>query len=439
MNIELVNNWYMSTDHFLGSTDTSNITSYMEHNVSLIYNYFSSMNWSLSAIAGMLGNFQVESTFSPAFIQSSHRSSLPNSASSLSDVPNNVMLSFYGNNRGYGIGLAQWDGKTTTTPQGQKLVSFAIRYNLDWFDGDTQLFRILREKETNIQWQAKTIFGIRWTWSNYIDNTRSPEDSADIWRQCYEIGGDASITRRRNNARYWYNYLQNVQPEPPIYDDWIYGEEFAELAMDYDPDVTGVPIPYSQMDCIQFVNTVWKDIPIVFENGWNLNRPGETLGTNTIWRSNRTFNTVSPIGQNPTPVMWFKDTIENYEANNGQLPVGCLLWHRIPEDGNPPIPPQYAGDGIGNFAHIGIYIGNNQVMQSGGRDSGLIPGGGVHRSTYDSSAWNYLSFPVYVDPQNEDPPDPEPEPEIDSVFKSLIWYTMDNKRKGVKRNVRKII
>lgn len=440
MNIELINNWYMSTDHYLGSTDTSSISSYMEHNARLIFDYFSAMNWSLSAIAGMLGNMQVESTLSPAFIQSSHRSQLPNSASDLSDVPNNVMLSFYNRNgRGYGIGLVQWDGYTSTSPAGQKLVSFAIRYNLDWFDGDTQLFRILREQETNIQWQKKTIFGIQWTWSNYVNNTRSPEDSSDIWRNCYEVGGDASIQRRRDNARYWYNYFQNEQPEPPIYDEWIYGEEFAEYAMSYDPDITGVQIPYSQLDCIAFVNKVWKDISYVSENGWNMNRPGETLGTNTLWRSNRTFNTVSPFGQNPTPLFWFKDTIENYEENNGSLPAGCLLWHKIPEDGNPPIPPQYAGDGIGNFAHVGIYIGNGEVMQSGGQDSILVPGGGVHRSAFSYSAWNYMSFPVFVDPQNEEPPDPEPEPEIDRTYKAMIWYTMDRKKREVKRNVRKTI
>lgn len=426
MTPELINGYWMSTDTHLGTSNTSGITDAQKTNATNIYNYFSALGWSLSAIAGMIGNMQHESFLSPAYIQATHRGRLPNSASSLSDVPNSVMLSFYDtNSRGYGVGLVQWDGYTNTNPAGQKLVSFASRYNLDWYDGETQCFRIKREQETDIQWTANTLYGTRWTWDNYPTNSRTPEESAHIWRICYEVGGDSSDQTRQENARYWYDYFSagpgpGPGPGPEPVDGWITGQEFANLALSYN----GQYMPYDQYDCIGFVNKVWQDIPA--------HSGSLTNGTNSIWRSTKTFDTTSPIGQNPTPELWYKDTIENCIATFGSIPAGALLFHQIAEDGNPPIPPQYAGDGIGNFVHVGIYCGNDEVMQSGGRDSGSIPGGGVHKSAYDSSAWNYVAFVVWVDPTGSEPgPGPEPEPP-----KKYWLLFLLNKKREVKKNVR---
>ena len=438
MQATLVNDWWMTTDSggSMGTTDTSGITSEQEHNATKVFNYFSALGWSLSAIAGMIGNMQLESWLSPALIQGTHRSQLPNSARNLTDVPNSIMINFYGSS-GYGIGLVQWDGYTSTAPAGQKLVSFAERYGLTWYDGDTQCFRIQREQETNIQWQAGTVDGIYWTWANYINTTETPEKAAHAWRVCYEVAASGTDSTRQANARYWYDYFSDVPPVPPLPTDWISGTTFASLAVDYDPAITGVNIPYSQMDCIQFVQTVWRNIPAVGSD--TLCSP---LGTNTLWRTNtndypslvKTFNTTSPDNQNPTPVLWWKGTISECITAFGDIPAGTLLFHQISEAGPPAIPSQYAGDGIGNFAHVGIYIGNNEVMQSGGRDSSSVPGGGVHRSIYDSSAWNYVAFVVYVDCTGG----PEPPPPYEPTWfqKHIYLFTL---RKKVIKNVRKTI
>lgn len=413
----LINDWYLTTDTHLGTSNTSGITAEQKHNAEKVYQAFSALGWSLSAIAGMLGNMQHESFLSPAYIQATHRGTLPNSGASLSDVPNSVMIDFYDrSNRSYGLGLVQWDGYTSTNPQGQKLVSFASRYNLNWYDGDTQTFRIQREQETNIQWTANTLYGTRWTWANYPTNDQTPEESAHIWRICYEVGGDASDRTRQENARYWYDYFSETPPEPPEPpDDWISGEDFASLALAYN----GQYMPYDQYDCIGFVNKVWKDIPAA--SGYNL-----TNGTNSIWRSTRTFPTTSPEGVNPTPELWYKDTISNCIAEYGEIPTGALLFHQIGEDGPPAIPDQYRGDGIGNFVHIGIYCGNDEVMQSGGRDSGSVPGGGVHKSAYDSSAWNYVAFVVYVDPTGGSPTPPEPPGPPEPSFPMVLLFKQKN-------------
>lgn len=440
MQIAIYNDWYVRTDGRLGPynvTSSQQPTTEQIYNATKIYNYFDALGWSLSAICGMIGNMMHESTINPAFIQATHRGDLPNNAQDLSDVPNSVMLSFYGSGAN-GIGLVQWDGSTSTPPAGQKLVSFAERYNYIWYDGDCQVFRIKREQETNIQWTTHTYYGIQWTWNNYVTNTRTPEESAHIWRRCYEVA-QAGDTESGINARWFYDYFSGG-PTPPVPDDWISGTNFSALAEAYDPDITGVPIPYSQMDCIQFVQTVWRDIDAVSSSDV-LCSP---LGTNTLWRTNtpqypnlvKTFNTTSPDSQNPTPVLWWKGTIAECEAEYGAIPAGALLLHQISDAGPPAIPSQYAGDGIGNFAHVGIYIGNSEVMQSGGRDSGSVPGGGVHRSAYDSSAWNYVAFVVYVDPTGgpTPPPPPPPPPSIPKWL--LIWYA---NKKEVLKNVRKTI
>ena len=426
MQATLINDWYITTDTggSMGTTDTSGITTLQIHNATKVYDYLNNLGWSLSAIAGVLGNMQVESWLSPGLIQGTHRSQLPNSAASLSDVPNSVMLNFYGNS-GYGVGLVQWDGYTSTSPAGQKLVSFAMRYNLNWYDGDTQMFRIQREQETNIQWSAATVNGTRWTWSNFPTNNETPETSAKIWRICYEVAASGTDARRQANARYWYDYFYDspTPPTPPV-DEWISGSTFAGYALAYN----GQYMPYSQYDCIAFVNKVWRDIAVVLSNNYNL-----PSGTNTFWRENtpqypslvKTYNTTSPDGQNPTPVLWYKDTISNCIALLGEIPTGALLFHQIGDNDNPQIPSQYRGDGIGNFVHVGIYVGNNQVMQSGGRDASSVPGGGVHLSTYDPSAWNYVAFVCYVDcsGQSPEPPGPTPTP---FDYKLLIYFKKES-------------
>lgn len=424
MQATLINDWYITTDTggSMGTTDTSGISAKQIHNATKIYTYLHNLGWSLSAIAGVIGNMQVESWLSPGLIEGTHRSTLPNRAASLSDVPNSVMINYYGNS-GYGVGLVQWDGYTSTAPAGQKLVSFAERYNLNWYDGDTQMFRIEREQATNIQWTAATVSGTYWTWSNFPTNNETPETSAKIWRICYEVAAAGTDARRQANARYWYDYFSQGPTPPTPTDEWVSGSTFASYALAYN----GQYIPYTQMDCYHFVLTVWRDIPSVSSTASLVSSQSPGIGTNSLWRQNMpsnptwTFNTTSPDGQNPTPVLWYKDTIANCIATFGEIPTGALLFHKIGENDNPQIPSYYRGDGIGNFAHVGIYVGNNQVMQSGGRDSSSIPGGGVHLSAYDSSAWNYVAFVVYVDCSGQGPEPPGPTP-IPFDYKILYYF-----------------
>ena len=214
MQAVLYNDWWTTTDTggSMGSTDSSNVTDKQQHNASKILAYFRGLGWTVNAIAAMVGNMQLESWLSPGLIQGTNRYRLPNSAANLSDVPNSVMINFYDSyyglsHGGFGIGLVQWDGSTNTPPAGQKLVSFAERYNMIWYDGDTQIYRIRREQESNIQWQAQTLGSTYWTWTEFIASTETPEELAYVWRVCYEVADPGTDATRRANARYWYDWF----------------------------------------------------------------------------------------------------------------------------------------------------------------------------------------------------------------------------------------
>ena len=424
MSAELYNDWYVSAEWSDIGPSHGSVSNYQTHNVDKIYQIFHNLGWSDNAIAGMVGNMQYESGLDPAC-------SYPKIGNTLSTIGNSYATSYPDN----AYGLVQWKGRGGTDPNNNQLVGYAIRHGSEWYDGDIQMERLTWEYNQPAKFHPQTVDGVYYTFASYASSTDSPSQLAKVWMVCYE-GTYSVLSYRQTNAEYWYDYFSSG-PTPPTPDDWISGTDFSNLALAYDPDITGQDIPYSTWDCIQFVQAVWRDIQAVSASD-TLCSP---LGTNTLWRTNtsqypnlvKTFNTTSPDNQNPTPVLWYKDSISNCIAQYGEIPAGTLLLHQIGEDDNPQIPSRYRGDGIGNFAHIGIYCGNNTVMQSGGRDSGSVPGGGVHRSTYDSSAWNYVAFVVYVDPTGSPGPGPGPEPGPTIRQWLYLWYT--NNRKELSRNV----
>lgn len=240
MNPTLVNGWYMATDSRIGGW--SGTPSQMQlDNANIIRSFFLNEGWTLNAICGMLGCMQGESTINPAFIQATNRSRLPNSAASLSDVPNSVMINFYmeyyGDTRkNYAIGLVQWDGYSERNGiRGQKLVNYATDNNIQWFDGWTQMYRIRGEQQYDVQHGTTSFFlpvtysGVRYTFVNYPYSTATPEILAAAWTSGYErnLGG---VGYRDENARWFYDYFSS--PDAPAI---IPPEDFL-LPLPYDPE-----------------------------------------------------------------------------------------------------------------------------------------------------------------------------------------------------------
>lgn len=414
MAAELYNGWYVSPEWSDIGPSTGSYSTYQEHNATLLHDWAIGQGWTENAAAAMIGNIQVESGLDPAC-------SYPKIGNTLATISNTYASNYPDN----AYGLVQWKGRGSTDPNNNQLVGYAIRYGYQWYDGEIQIQRLTWEYTNSQKFHPQTVDGVYYTFASFAASTATPETLAKVWMVCYE-GTYSVLSNRKNNARLWYNYFAG---QPPVPTDWISGEDFATIALSYD----GQYIPYSQCDCLDFINLVWHNIPAVASN-IDLGRINGRYGTNTLWRSTRTFNTTDPYGQNPTNELWVKDDLGTIEALfGGSLPAGCLLFHQISEAGPPPIPSYYAGDGIGNFAHVGIYCGNNEVMQSGGQDAGSVPGGGVHKSAFDITAWNYAAFCVYVDPTQQPPEPPEP-PEMSAIQLLMMFKTC--KREGKKNAIR---
>ena len=193
MNIEQYNRYWICSDQYLPQ-------SYRDVNANLIWQYFHALGWTREAVAGILGNMDVESSVNPALIEGRNYHTLPD---------NNTVLSIITTT---GVGLVQWTGTTTTPPAGQKLASFAIRYNKNWYDGELQCFRLEREYDENLQFDPGVVDGVSWDWYTYVHSHESPEQLAKVWQYQYERGGTDTQTRQQK-ARYYYDLLDNlIQP-----------------------------------------------------------------------------------------------------------------------------------------------------------------------------------------------------------------------------------
>lgn len=188
MNAELYNDYWISSDTYLAQD-------HRDHNAILIYKYLFTLGWTKEAIAGILGNMDVESSMNPALIEGRGYSTLPD---------NNTVLAITTQT---GVGLVQWTGTTNTPPAGQKLASFAIRYNKNWYDGELQCFRLKREYEEDLQFDSGTVDGVYYDWQVYVSSHSSPAQLAKVWQYLYERGGSDTQTRQQK-AEYYYKIIR---------------------------------------------------------------------------------------------------------------------------------------------------------------------------------------------------------------------------------------
>ena len=166
---------WISSNAYLDDTDMAN-------NAYCFYSYMYSYA-TLSAIAGVLGNFQVESTINPGVWQNLDEG-----------------------NYNLGFGLAQLTPAT-------KITDWMIANGYDIGDGNGQCRWLIEETASSGQWIATTQYPQSWT--EFLQYTGTPEDSASIFLANFERAGVEVEAERRQNARRWYDYLQGLTPYPP--------------------------------------------------------------------------------------------------------------------------------------------------------------------------------------------------------------------------------
>lgn len=146
----------------------------MQVNARYIYQFLSSRGWTLNAIAGMLGNFQKESTINPGIWQSLDEG-----------------------NTSLGYGLVQWTPAT-------KYLDWCTSEGLEPSDMDSALLRIIYELENGLQYYPTDDYPE--TFSQFKTSTKSAYYLGMAFVYNYERPASAT-SERGENAQYWYDYL----------------------------------------------------------------------------------------------------------------------------------------------------------------------------------------------------------------------------------------
>lgn len=229
----LVNDWWVYLRDMVGGPYGSshlNPSRYQVHNAYMMRAELQLQGYDETAIAGIIGNAQVESGITPGAIQK--YSVLPNGAQDIADVPNSYMLQYYtptAGGQGYGLGLLQWD-RYSAQYQGHDLLTWEDANGYTWYDGAGQMARLMFEFNNDSTYHFWHNNYGNFSWLDYmmIETTQPTWDAAEaanVWASCWEVSSldPTGRQQRRDNAMYWYDWFQLHPNEPGILNPGLYG------------------------------------------------------------------------------------------------------------------------------------------------------------------------------------------------------------------------
>lgn len=149
----------------------------MTGNAEYIWSWLLGRGWTPSAIAGVLGNMQTESTINPGIWQN------------LDEF-----------NYSLGFGLVQWTPAT-------KYTNWCIEQSLTYNEMDSNLLRIIYEVTNNIQWIHPTM-----SFYDFTQWAGSPYEAGVLFVKYYERPANPNEYQRGSQAEYWYNELSGLPP-----------------------------------------------------------------------------------------------------------------------------------------------------------------------------------------------------------------------------------
>ena len=223
----LINNWWVYLRDNMGSTHL-NPNKKQIHNAYMMRDALRIQGYDDTAIAGVIGNAQVESSITTGAIQKP--SVLPNGGETIADVSNSYMLQYYtptAGGQGYGLGLLQWD-RFSSTYQSQDLLGWTNANGYDWYDGDGQMARLDFEFQNDATYNFWRMNYGSLTWADYkqIETTHPTWDAgeaANVWASCWELSSLSPTGRqhRRENALFWYDWFIAHPTEPKPLPIWL--------------------------------------------------------------------------------------------------------------------------------------------------------------------------------------------------------------------------
>lgn len=176
-------------------------------NAVFINSYLSARRWTLDAISGLLGNFEVESTINPNRVETTAIDRWPN----------------WGN---YGFGIAQWTPWYTKMSGGQWLdpanyhgtnnPTYGYWAEQNGYTVSADGTGTIGKMEPQLDYlnaNLGTGAGKNWV-QQYKSSSSGPEQAAKDWYVYYERSAAGTWGTRPEKARYWYNYLAGIIPPP---------------------------------------------------------------------------------------------------------------------------------------------------------------------------------------------------------------------------------
>lgn len=161
----------------------------MQINALYISGKLQQAGWTVNAIAGVLGNIEVESTINPGIWQNLDEG-----------------------NMSVGYGLVQW------TPA-SKYIGWAVENSLQIDHMDSQLARIQYEVNNNIQWVNPQM-----TFKQFTKSTLPPCNLAVLFLNHYERPKNPDPQNRCNKGEYWYSFITETDPPHPVpnfEEEWV--------------------------------------------------------------------------------------------------------------------------------------------------------------------------------------------------------------------------
>lgn len=147
----------------------------MQNNAVLLWNYFKSQDWTLNAVAAMLGNMQSESTINPGIWEN------------LDPIISN------------GYGLVQWTPST----------KYSEWAGDGWEDnGPKECERIVWELKNGVQWYPTEKHPM--TFKEFSQSTDPVGVLAQAFLYNYERPADLNQPWRSTQAEYWFDFLGGV-------------------------------------------------------------------------------------------------------------------------------------------------------------------------------------------------------------------------------------
>ena len=207
-----------------------NPSEYQTHNAYRMRAALQRQGYDEHAIAGIIGNAQVESGITTGAIEK--YSILPMGGESITECTNAYMLQYYTKPQGvggYGLGLLQWD-RYSSLYQSHDLLGWCNANGFNWYDGEGQMARLDFEFQHNAQYNFWRMNYGSLTWADYkqIETTYpsyDPGECANVWASCWELSSLSPTGRqqRRENAQYWYDWFQAHPIEPGTgLPGWLY-------------------------------------------------------------------------------------------------------------------------------------------------------------------------------------------------------------------------